>query len=319
MANCHNLFQEFDEEISLTPGKKEKMKTSKEKLRERIRKHFKNHHAEYEPKFYIQGSAKMKTAIRTKDDICDLDDGVYFFRQPDVTATTLQGWIWDAVNGYTETTPEHRKKCVRNIFAGDYEIDMPIYYKIDNKEYQLAVKNKGWEDSDPKAMVNWFNAKKDKNGQLVRLVKDLKSWGDYKRNKMPSGLAMTILAGNAKEKITFNSERDDICLRDLLKEIKAALDFKFECIVPVPPKDDLFADYDQSRKNNFLTALEEFIQDAEEAIQEANQLKASKCWRKHLGDRFPKGKDEEKFDSTTPNVAALKRTAVLSKPWAYSN
>ena len=31
----------------------------------------------------------MKTGIRTKDDICDLDDGVYFMREPDVSAATL--------------------------------------------------------------------------------------------------------------------------------------------------------------------------------------------------------------------------------------
>uniref|UniRef100_UPI00404B0F3C cyclic GMP-AMP synthase DncV-like nucleotidyltransferase n=1 Tax=Flavobacterium sp. TaxID=239 RepID=UPI00404B0F3C len=110
MANCHNLFGEFNTEISLTSNKKTKMNYSKDKLRERIRKHFKENHSEYIPKFYIQGSYKMKTGIRTKDDICDLDDGVYFFRTPDVTATTLQNWIWDAVNGYTKTSPEHRKK-----------------------------------------------------------------------------------------------------------------------------------------------------------------------------------------------------------------
>lgn len=252
MANCHDLFQHFDNEISLTSGKKDKMKTSKEKLRERIRKYFQEHHPEYEPKFYIQGSSKMKTGIRTKEDICDLDDGVYFFRQPDVTATTLQSWVWDAVDGYTATAPEHRKKCIRNIFAGDYEIDMPIYYKLEDKEYQLAIKNNGWEDSDPKAMVNWFNGKKDKNCQLMRLIKVLKAWGDHKRHRMPSGLAITILAANAKGKIPLSVERDDASLRDLLKEIKAALDLKFECVVPVTPKDDLFADYDETRKTIFL-------------------------------------------------------------------
>src|SRR5688572_22315970 len=176
MANCHSLFLDFHNEISLTSGKKDRMKDSKKGLRSMIRKHFKEEHPEYEPKFYVQGSYKMKTVIRTEEDICDLDDGVYFFRTPDVTATTLQTWVWDAVDGYTDTTPEHRKKCIRNIFAGDYEIDMPVYYKVDGKEYQLAIKNKGWEDSDPKAMVNWFNGKKDKEGQLVRMVKDEKAW-----------------------------------------------------------------------------------------------------------------------------------------------
>lgn len=312
MANCNDLFKTFQEEISIPAKKKERMMTSKKGLRDRIRKDFKEKHPGYTPKFYIQGSNKMKTAIRTKDDICDLDDGVYFMREPDVTSTTLQQWVKDAVNGYTDTEPEHRKKCVRNIFTSDYEIDMPVYYKVDGKEYQLAVKDSGFEDSDPKAMVDWFNARKDKNGMLVNNVKDLKAWCDHKRNKMPSGLAMTILATNVKSNIVYN-EREDISLRDTLKEIKKALNLKFECIVPVTPHDNLFAEYTPERKNNFLTALDEFIADADEALKVTNQKKASKLWRRHLGERFPEGEDK---DENRASSAAIISGASTSVPWA---
>lgn len=297
MANCHELFQTYHGEICIGGNKKSKMITSKGKLRERIRKWFKENHPDYEPKFFIQGSHKMKNGIRTEEDICDLDDGVYFFREPDVTATTLQGWIWDAVNGYTDTMPEHRKKCIRSIFAGDYEIDHPVYYKIDGQCYRIAVKEIGFEDSDPKAMVDWFNKKKDKDGKLVRDTMFLKGWCDHHDKKMPSGLAMTILASNAKEKIVLN-ERDDITLKDILKEIKKTMDIKFECIVPAMPSNDLFAEYDDDRRTNFLTALQEFIDDAEAALREENQLKASKLWRKHLGDRFPLGEDNKEQNNS---------------------
>lgn len=312
MANCHHLFQRFISEISLTPDKKKKMSGSKNALRDRIRKHFNENHPEYVPQFYIQGSYKMKTAIRTKDDICDLDDGVYFFREPDITSTTLQGWIWDAVNGYTDTTPEHKKKCIRSIFAGDYEIDMPVYYKIDNKQYQLAIKNIGWENSDPKAMVDWLNARKDKDGQILRIIKDLKAWCDFKRNRMPSGLAMTILAVNAKAKIVLN-DRDDITLKDILKEIKKELDANFACIVPVTPYDNLFGDYDEARRENFMNVLNDFIDDAEKALKEENELKASRLWKKHLGDRFPEGEDKKQEQSIRSSSVSI--GAVSSNPW----
>jgi len=314
MANCQDLFQDFQDAISIGKIKKDRMKDSKERLRSRIEKWFKENHPDYVPKFYIQGSYKMKTGIRTKDDICDLDDGIYFFREPDVTATTLQSWIWDAVNGYTSTTPQHRKKCIRSIFAGDYEIDHPVYYKVDGQLYRIAVKGNGWVDDDPKEMVDWFNKKKDKDGKLIRVVKYQKAWCDNKRNRMPSGLAMTIFASNAKEKIVLN-ERDDITLRDILKEIKKALNLEFKCIVPATPNDDLFADYDESRKNDFLKALDEFIEDGDKALKEENQLYASKLWRKHLGERFPLGKDEkEQVKSRIATAAAA--GAVTSKPWA---
>src|SRR5690349_20917591 len=122
MANCHDLFQIYHSKICISGNKKDRMINSKRKLRDRIRKCFKDNHPEYEPKFFIQGSHKMKNGIRTEEDICDLDDGIYFFRAPDVTATNLQSWVWEAVNGYTDTTPEHRRKCIRSIFSGDYEV-----------------------------------------------------------------------------------------------------------------------------------------------------------------------------------------------------
>ncbi len=312
MANCHKLFNEFQEEISLTIGKKNRMTTSKNAVRERIRKYFKDNHPEYIPKFFIQGSYKMGTAIRTKDDICDLDDGIYFFKEPDVTATTLQGWVWDAINGYTSTQPEHRKKCIRQIFTADYEIDYPVYYKIDNQEYKIAVKNNGWEDSDPKAMVKWFNNQKDQNGVLKRIVKDLKAWCDNLRDQMPSGLAMTILASNAKAKIVLN-EREDITLRDILKEIKKTLYIKFECIVPATPYDNLFADYTETRRQKFMNNLSAFIDDANLALSEINELKASKLWRKHLGDRFPLG--EDKVETNSAVLGAIITGAKTSFPY----
>lgn len=312
MANCHGLFQSFHEEISIGTTKINKVTNSKNGLRKRIRNWFKENHPDYVPKFYIQGSMKMKTGIRTKDDICDLDDGVYFFREPDVTATTLQKWVCEAVDGYTDTASEHRKKCIRSIFVNDYEIDHPVYYKVDEKEYCLAIKSTGWRDDDPKAMVDWFNKKKDKEGRLIRLVKYQKAWCDNIRNYMPSGLAMTILTSNALEKIVLN-ERDDISLKDILNEIKKSLDDKFECIVPATPKDNLFEHYDSTRRSNFMTALKNFADDADKAVKEDNQLKASKLWQKHLGDRFPDGEDKKEESKLRSSVAA---GAATSNPWS---
>lgn len=312
MANCHDLFQTFHNEISIGSDKNKRIVNSKNGLRKRIRSWFKENHPDYVPKFYIQGSMKMKTSIRTKDDICDLDDGVYFFREPDVTPTTLQGWVWDAVDGYTSTAPEHRKKCIRSIFEKDYEVDHPVYYKVDGEEYRLAIKNTGWRYDDPKSMVDWFNGKKDKEGSLVRLVKYQKAWCDNIRSYMPSGLAMTILTSNALGNITLN-ERDDISLRDVLSEMKKTLNNKFECIVPATPKDDLLASFDETRKNNFLRALSNFLDDADKALREDNQLKASSLWKNHLGDRLPDGEDKKEESGLKSSVAA---GAFTSNPWS---
>lgn len=313
MSNCHNLFQQFNDEISIPGAKRARMTKSKTGLRDAIRAHFKEHHSGYTPLFFIQGSDKMKTGIRTKDDICDLDDGVYFMREPDVSAATLQGWVRDAVAGYTNTPPQHKEMCVRSIFAGDYEVDHPVYYKVDGKPYQIATKTNGWRSDDPKEMVDWFVSKKDQEGHLIFIVKCLKAWGDYKRNQMPPGLAMTILAAWAKEKFFYN-DRDDINLTDTLREIKKALQMNFSCVVPAIPNDDLFADYDPIRQKNFMTALDDFLEDAELALKEKNQLKASQLWRKHLGDRFPEGEDKDENENAFDTIITGAKTA---NPYAY--
>lgn len=291
MANCNKLFLDYDNNLNIPKKKKDKLKNSKEVLRNRIRKHFKDNHPNYKPEFYIQGSYKMDTTILTKDDECDLDDGVYFKREADVTATTLQKWVKNALDGATTTPVEHRSKCLRVIYKGDYHIDFPVYiFPVDDDHPSLAVKNNGFEESDPKEVVEWYKAEKAKNTQLNRLVKYLKGWGDYKRNKMPSGLAMTILAANNIQP----NDRDDVALKNTLIKIQETLDADFECIVPATPCDDLFESFDDTRKNNFLSNLDDFIEDAKKAVdKEPNQLKASRLWRKHLGSNFPLGEDED--------------------------
>jgi len=313
MANCNKLFLDYDNNLNIPKKKKDKLKESKEVLRTRIRKHFKDNHPEYKPEFYIQGSYKMGTTILTKDDDCDLDDGVYFRREADVTATTLQKWVKDALDGATSSSVEHRSKCLRVIYKGDYHIDFPVYiFPKDDNDPSLAVKNNGFEESDPKEVVEWYKVERAKNIQLNRIVKHLKGWGDHKRNKMPSGLAMTILAANNIQP----NDRDDIALKNTLIVIQETLDNDFECIVPATPGDDLFENYDAIRKNNFLSNLDDFIKDAKQALDnEPNQLKASRLWRKHLGIHFPFGEDED----TDAKEAALKRISEnVLKGAAYS-
>lgn len=293
MANCHNLFIDFREELAIPNSKKSSMMTSRENLRKRIKNNFAKNHPDYKPYFYIQGSYKMGTTIRTADDECDLDDGVYISPNPNVTCATLQNWIFDAVNGTTNATPIRKNKCVRVNYIAGYHIDIPVYYKDDINDKKetphLAVRNSDYQKSDPRGVVDWFTDKKKDNNQLVLIVKYLKAWCDKIRGTMPPGLAMSILAANNQN----TNDRDDIALRETLKAIKKTLDKEFKCKVPAEPFDDIFGDYDEDRKNNFLDKLQTFIDDAENAVKEPNQLKASKLWQKHLGDRFPLGEDKD--------------------------
>lgn len=311
MANLHNEFLSFFNELRIPISKIERLIKSRNNLRKKIRKYFLENHEDYHPTFWIQGSYKMKTTIRTKDDTCDIDDGVYFDSNPDnVSCYTLQSWVKEAVN---ETTDDisHRKKCITVNYKADYNIDLPVYLFDKNKDEHpsLAVKNSDWREDDPKEMVDIFKNHLDEKRQLRRIVCYLKAWCDHKRDKMPSGLALSILAMN-----NFQShERDDVSLKFTLIEIENSLNLNFRCKVPATPHDDIFEDYSETRKNNFLNNLSAFIKDAKEATdEEKNHYKASVLWRKHLGNRFPLAEDINEKETKASSLNSIIGT---SKPY----
>lgn len=307
MSNCNNLFQTFNGNLNITSSKRDKLMISRDNLREMIREYFRENHPEYMPKFRGQGSYSLGTMIRTKEDTCDLDNGIYFFPQPKVTATTLQNWVFDAVEHATSEKPQHRSKCIRVIYKGDYHIDLPVYYKEsetnDAENPHIAIKDKGWAKSDPREFKLWFKTQRDEEGQLVRVVRYLKAWCDKCNKKMPNGLTMTVLAcRNIK-----NNERDDICLRDTLMSIMNSMAADWSCVMPTTPQDDLLENY-SGDKEYFLESIRLFIEDATIAIEvESNQLVASRLWKRHLGDYFPNGQDRDvdKQASALTSVASI--------------
>lgn len=243
----------------------------------------------------------------------------YFFKEPDVTAKTLQEWVLDAVEGITDTDPSHKKRCIRVIYQDDYHIDLPVYYKLDkdddSEHPKLAVKDEGYEESDPKKFIEWFNDQKDDDGQLIRIVKYLKAWGDNIRNKMPSGLVLTLLAC---ECIQYD-DRDDEALRKTLKQIKRKLNISWYLTMPAycPDNSNLLGGYDQVKKDYIMEKLEDFIGDANEAIdEESNQLKASQLWESHLGPHFPEGEDEDM--DKKENALRNKASAIASGAYTTS-
>lgn len=303
MANCHDLFKGFNCELDILDSKKTKMMTSRKNLREKIKTFFSDNHQGYAPSFYTQGSFKLGTCIRTKDDHCDLDDGVYFKSNPDnVTGATLQDWVMDAVDGTTDASPSHKNKCIRVNYQAGYNIDIPVmvFDKEIDAHPHLAVRDGDFRDDDPKEFVDYCTShgvgKKDVQNQRHRMVRYLKAWCDNVRDSMPSGVSMTVMTMNLYQ----SNDRDDVALKFLLVEMEKRLNSYFCCYMPTTPYDNLFKDYSDTKKQKIMDRLHDFVEDARQAVEESNQLKASKLWRKHLGDRFPLGedKDEEQSDKT---------------------
>jgi len=323
MANCHEQFVDFNSTITLTNDRKKKLKTSRTKLRNRVRDDFKkNHKDDIQPKFTSQGSSEMKTTInpiiRVIDEDgeektitkYDTDDGIYFIGDLEdrKSVQTYHNWVKDAVDGHTSIPPSDKNTCVRTLFADGHHIDQPIYFiEFENDSCpQLAHKKNGWIDSDPREFSDWFNKQAKTNEQLRRLVKYFKSWGDYQNfedstKKMPSGFIFTIWVANNFAA----NDRDDIALRDTLKNIYDSLSTKFECLRPSTPKDENVVE-GYSYESYFMEKLKSFLDSAKQAINETNPKNACFKWQKHLGSRFScstaKDEDEGAQNFSTPAI-----------------
>lgn len=286
MANTHNQFLKFEQAISLTKGRKDKLIASRQALQKRIVEYFKTKSNVPIPKFYIQGSYKMKTMVVKKDGSYDVDLGVYFLTKPTVEPLTLQKYVADAVRGQTDLGIEHKEKCIRVIYKGDFDIDLPVYYKTQNDKHPFLATKTKWQESDPKELCDWFDKQRktyDKEGQMLRLVKYFKAWSNQRRRKMPSGISFTVWVANHLN----SNKRDDIAFYETAKAVKKSFGWETESKNPATPGDDFLSKLDSNQKSNFKDAFNELIKQAEQALQQDNQAKALNIWKQQFGEKFP--------------------------------
>ena len=327
MADLHSEFGTFHEKVALSPSKKASLRTSRDAIRDRIRKHFIEVLEVDPPKFHAQGSFVMVTTTNPLDGEFDIDDGVYLqhldphdsSRWP--TPETVHGWIIDAIDDHTDEKPIDKRTCVRVQYAGQYHVDLPSYAKL-NAEYMLAVKgDTGWHHSDPKAITEWFKKQvKQRGEQLRRVARYLKAWTDYqsgKRGKMPNSLIMTILASDC-----FCSDaRDDVSLANTAAAIQRAVTPVFCVRNPTDTSEEITRRLTDEQKSRFQTAIAVLAADGASAVAEKRRKKASSLWQGQLGDRFPlieEDDDEESQKKEDANrLAAFFVPRSPAKPWAW--
>lgn len=289
-SNCQNEFLKFNDALNITPTKKKKLKRAVKAIQSALKNYFKEQQAFTIPRFALQGSYKCGTMVRTTKDTCDFDLGVYFFSQPTVSYETIQKHIKIALDGRTEAGIKLLSKCVRLNYSDDYHIDMPVYFTSDGKNFLLGSKGDDWEVCDSKLFKDWVNKEADGNQQIIRIVRYLKSWADFHRNrkkqKMPSGLVFTIWAIEFYEK----NDRDDIALvstvAKILSYLKDNSQRNWSCEMPVAPFDNVLDKLNSSQQSNFYEALEDFVKNGFISLQQNDKKKSIAIWRKLLGPRF---------------------------------
>lgn len=352
MANCHQLFQHYNNAIKLTDAKRVTLLQVRDSLRKRMKSNYLQIPVEdrkqIEIYFQSQGSFVMDTIIKPNKADFDLDDGVYFQGSLDESERPepqiFHDWIIRAIDKDNEyERVEDKPTCVRVQYKHGFHIDIPIYYASSFDSPDLAETNKGWILSNPVEFIAWFEEKaqsgfqkaflyeslkyaepyekwlsdmRKKDCQLRRLVRYMKAWADLKRSEMPCGIIMTILVAN---NFVIN-DSDDIAMRNTLVNIKNyLLENNFKCPRPTSPVgEDLFESTNQKDKDYFMNALNGLIFSANKAIDASNEKDACFEWEKHFGSRFPchLAKGTPPVVKNEPSLESLRRTAAVSTPWS---
>jgi hypothetical protein len=299
MADCSDLFQTFHDRIRLPSSKREYLMQARDAIRDRVRKHFKEEIKCKVPKFWIQGSYAMKTVANPLDGEYDIDDGIYLQnldgdKEKWPSTSTVHNWVYKAVKGNTDKDPVDKRTCVRVIYSGKYHVDLPIYGENKGLFYLAEKGEKGWNESNPRGLTEWFkNEVGAKGEQLRRFVRYLKAWADFKgknNGEMPSGLLLTVLGAYSYEK----HDRDDTCVGGTVRNIYANVSTNFVVYNPVDYKEDLANHLTESQKETFKDLLSKLLASAGKALKEETRKKASETWQKEFGDRFPIGDDPDK-------------------------
>lgn len=185
MLDFNKEFCEFNQRIKLTTVRKDKIKASRDAIREKIRNYFGTELKENKPYFYSQGSFTTNTALNPIDDNeVDADDGVYL-NHVDIDKewplpSSMHKVIIKALEGHTNDGCKSKTNCVRVVYRNFYHLDLPIYILKNNKAYLANTKSERWINSDSKEFSEWFynNRKEEQNSRIIRY---LKAWRDYQK------------------------------------------------------------------------------------------------------------------------------------------
>ncbi len=275
-------------------------------------------------KFIDQGSYKINTTIKSKDNIYDRDVAVILELDPDTydDPVEIKKIVRDILTIENQRYPLIKEPCVTVTYTEEseekYHIDMPIYAQDDNDDIFLGrgkefanEENKIWEPADPEGLNDYFTEKlKDDDGkQLRRIIRYLKKWKSEKYsnsendNEIPPSIALTLLACEYFEAKKIESKYDDLeALYYIVYKIFEEFVINNElfsdeiqsvemtCNLPVIPYSDVLIKMKQSDNNvyliKFYKRILKFKTALKNAIDSEFDHEAAEYIQKELGEEF---------------------------------
>lgn len=306
MASVQRYFEEFHENIRADYEMNQTLREKKDAILTLLRRRLKE---AKRPTFdeLLQGSYAMGMGIQPIGEIeFDIDVGLRFgFRDTDYLATEVRKWVFDAVDGHTDSVKE-KGPCIRVGYSKGYHVDVVAYAhwseKSGSEEYRLAHRSNGWRPADPPGLLEFVEKarkpfmgtedSKTKTDQLRRIVRYLKRWYDvaipFDSEAKPCGLAFVLLSIESFQPTrTWNGQSDDRSALEALANAGANRVGRIVVSKPTPEYEDVFAkisDDDMRALKKQFSTLADILRRAE---AEPDPVEACKMLRKVFGDDFP--------------------------------
>jgi hypothetical protein len=280
---------------------------------------------------WLQGSYKFGTQIRPvrKDDEFDIDLGLYFQwdgKPSDghfhpkalkyLTQTELKAYAAE-FSEEVRSVGEPKKRCCRIHYKGQFHIDIPVYHEDPkSKTVALATQDDTWEDSDPEALVKWFQGLFDDAQRAVvrRLIRYIKAWSALtfeNEAKRPSSMVLTVLiAEAAKQMPDLQSGADDTLLRNAVDRVRSRLSATGFIANPVNGRENIMR-LSPSDQGELRSQLEKLLGIADRALAAPTQLVSADIWQEAVLHFFPLPVDAG-ASATANNLPAVIATPEVS-------
>ncbi|WP_037587250.1 nucleotidyltransferase domain-containing protein [Stenoxybacter acetivorans] len=285
---------------------------------------------------FIQGSLATSTGIREKGQDFDIDRAIVIEAElaPENPITPKLA-VLEVLEKRGFKNAKIKKPCVTADYkADDLHIDVPIYRKYENGQYELAVgkkhadeNNREWARAAPHELIDWVNYfdnnetyGQKKHDQYRRIVRYLKRWRnfifseeDVRRKVYSIGIAVMV-------KESFNPSINDEGFPDDLTALRATINrllnnqgyfsmvdidkYKVKVILPVSPSRDIFHNSSIATGTQLRNKLNALLRILDKTADEDQESKQCELLRSVFGEDFP-----ECASKTSENVKTVFSTA----------
>ncbi|WP_226093287.1 cyclic GMP-AMP synthase DncV-like nucleotidyltransferase [Dickeya oryzae] len=279
---------------------------------------------------FIQGSLATFTAIREKGQDFDIDRAIVIEAgQAPENPIIPKLAVLEILERRGFKNAKIKKPCVTADYkADDLHIDIPIYRKYDNGQYELAVgkrysddENREWARAAPRELIDWVNKYdadeahgSNKHDQYRRIVRYLKRWRNFTfsddvRRKIYS-IGITVIV-----KESFNPSINDEGFPDDLTALRSTINhilnyrsyfslvdvdkYRIEVTLPVSPYRDIFHCSSVATGSQFRNKLNALLKTLDKVAEEEQEPKQCELLRSVFGEDFPVCAATSSASSTT--------------------